>query len=183
MGKEKGVSELHGKEKEGKVNSDGVASKRTFEEVLGRRKETKNLDFKRQMDPIIRPLGAGTSSESPLVLGIRDKPPGRNAQYEASTYFQPISSGKAGAGSLIRDSEGIWITGFHAMVGKTNVLMEEIWGLREGLLLAKKCNLRRVEVESDSATLIKLLNGEVKEDHKLAKIIEECQNIMQEIDV
>ncbi|KAK6939235.1 Ribonuclease H domain [Dillenia turbinata] len=92
------------------------------------------------------------------------------------------SSGKAGAGGLIRDNEGIWITGFHVMVGKTDVLMAEIWGLREGLLLAKKCNLRRVEVESDSATLFKLLNGEVKEDHRLAKIIEECQNIMQEID-
>ncbi|KAH9667991.1 reverse transcriptase domain-containing protein [Citrus sinensis] len=46
------------------------------------------------------------------------------------------NDGEAGAGGVIRDSVGHWISGFCMRIGESSVLMAELWGLYQGLILA-----------------------------------------------
>ncbi|KAK6931680.1 Ribonuclease H domain [Dillenia turbinata] len=64
------------------------------------------------------------------------------------------SRGKAG--SLIRDHEGNWIVESSSIVECSNILATEIKGLWEGLMMAKRHNLKGVEDEADLADLVKM---------------------------
>ena len=44
--------------------------------------------------------------------------------------------GKQGLLGVIRDSVGHWISGFCMNIGECSVLMAELWGLYQGLVLA-----------------------------------------------
>jgi hypothetical protein len=69
-----------------------------------------------------------------------------------------ISSRCAGCGGVIRDDSGRWICGFSKFLGNTTADMTEIWGLYEGLCVARKCGIEKLEIQMDSSIVIQGLS-------------------------
>lgn len=84
-------------------------------------------------------------------------------------------SGSIGAGGLLRDNNGNWISGFTANLWKGKIIAAELWGLFFGLRLAWMRGFRSVEVEVDSATVVTLVNQQDNSLHPLHTLIRGCQ--------
>ncbi|KAL9436228.1 hypothetical protein AB3S75_022309 [Citrus x aurantiifolia] len=68
---------------------------------------------------------------------------------------------EAGAGGVIRDSAGHWISGFCIRIGESSVLMAELWGLYQGLILAWDVGIKRLLVEVDSLCVTQMIAKQV----------------------
>ncbi|MCI24657.1 ribonuclease H protein, partial [Trifolium medium] len=64
-----------------------------------------------------------------------------------------IGEGKAGCGGVLRDEEGRWIEGFTKALGDTNAYIAELWGIFEGLCLAKRKRVTKLELRTDSQVI------------------------------
>lgn len=62
------------------------------------------------------------------------------------------------AGSVLRDSNGKWITGFQKFVGKGSALNSELWAILLGLQVAKDRGIDIVILESDCKVGVDLIN-------------------------
>lgn len=88
------------------------------------------------------------------------------------------NSGKIGAGGVIRNDIGSWIKGFQVNLGIGDVLDAELWGLYYGLKLAIDNNMDNLEIESDSAILVKLVLDSDISVHPLGSIVSCCRALM-----
>lgn len=68
---------------------------------------------------------------------------------------------EAGAGGVLRDSVGHWISGFCMKIGESSVLMAELWGLFQGLTLAWDVGIKRLLVEVDSLGVTQMISKQV----------------------
>ena len=81
-------------------------------------------------------------------------------------------------GGLARTDQARWIEGFCGYVGNATVLTIELWGLRQGLKLAKERQWEEVEVESDSLVAVELANGNDNiANHPEKVLIEDCRRL------
>lgn len=71
--------------------------------------------------------------------------------------------GIAGCGGVIRDSRGLWLSGYCMSIGCTTAFKAELWGILKGMELAWNFGIRRLMVESDSLSIISFLNHKKKE--------------------
>ncbi|KAH9750393.1 putative ribonuclease H protein [Citrus sinensis] len=71
------------------------------------------------------------------------------------------NTGEAGAGGIIRDSFGNWISGFSMNIGESSVIMAELWGLYQGLSLAWNVGIRHLLVEVDSLCVTQMISQQV----------------------
>jgi ribonuclease HI len=62
-------------------------------------------------------------------------------------------SSRAGCGGVLRDEDGRWIQGFSKNLGSTTAYIAELWGIYEGLCMAKRRNIRKVELLTDSMVI------------------------------
>ena len=67
-------------------------------------------------------------------------------------------SGYAGAGGLIRDSNGNWLMGFTVNLGMCSVLSVELWGLLHGLRVAWDYGFRHLQVGVDNKSVVLFRN-------------------------
>lgn len=65
--------------------------------------------------------------------------------------------GMASVGGLLRDPRGAWVGSFSRAICFTNSMAAELWGLRDGLVLAKNLNIRKLLIEIDAQTVINVL--------------------------
>jgi ribonuclease HI len=91
-------------------------------------------------------------------------------------------SGKIGAGGVLRNHRGDWIAGFQVNLGIGGILEAEAWGLFHGLKLAQIHNILKLEIESDSAVLVNLVQGNSTELHPLGSLLSDCRKIMDTCD-
>ncbi|KAK2360500.1 Polynucleotidyl transferase, ribonuclease H superfamily protein [Trifolium repens] len=63
----------------------------------------------------------------------------------------------AGCGGVLRDDRGMWLVGFAKALGDTTAYMAELWGIYEGLKLAKHRGTTRIEVRTDSQVIAQSL--------------------------
>ena len=91
-----------------------------------------------------------------------------------------MASGLASAGGLIRDSASGWVTGFVLNIGVTNSLMAELWGVREGLLLARSLGLHDVVVELDALIIVQFLKSSVDLSHPCSALLEDVAALVRE---
>ncbi|BFG30493.1 hypothetical protein CerSpe_167670 [Prunus speciosa] len=89
-------------------------------------------------------------------------------------------SGAIGAGGLIRNSAGDWITGFAVNQGVGSSLEAELWGIFWGLHLAWDNGCSYVEVECDASSVVSLLAGPIASTHPLFSLINCCKLKMQQ---
>ncbi|KAH9666643.1 putative ribonuclease H protein [Citrus sinensis] len=78
-----------------------------------------------------------------------------------NTYGSYRNTGEAGAGGVIRDSFGNWISGFSMNIGESSVIMAELWGLYQGLSIAWNVGIRHLLVEVDSLCVTQMIFQQV----------------------
>ncbi|CAL1353630.1 unnamed protein product [Linum trigynum] len=79
--------------------------------------------------------------------------------------------GLAGAGGVLRDDSGRWISGFVAKVGEASAALAELWAFHYGLDIAWKSGCRALLVESDSQLAIQLINDRHDPVHPYATLL------------
>jgi ribonuclease HI len=60
---------------------------------------------------------------------------------------------RAGCGGVLRSDTGVWIEGFAKALGDTTAYMAELWGIYEGLSLAHRRGVTRLEIRTDSQVI------------------------------
>ncbi|KAL4351251.1 hypothetical protein GQ457_06G013060 [Hibiscus cannabinus] len=68
------------------------------------------------------------------------------------------SSGVGSVGGVVRDHSGAFLFSYSKSIGTTTVLQAELWGILEGLRIARDRGCVRIQVQSDSADAINLLS-------------------------
>jgi hypothetical protein len=68
-----------------------------------------------------------------------------------------ISDQKARCGGVLRSDKGIWIEGFAKALGDTTTYMAGLWGIYEGLRLAQRRGVTRLELRTDSQVIAQSL--------------------------
>ncbi|WJX23235.1 hypothetical protein P8452_12461 [Trifolium repens] len=68
----------------------------------------------------------------------------------------------AGCGGLIRDSGGQWLIGYARKIGMCDALHAEMWGMYEGLKIARSKGFSHLIVESDSKLLVDMVTNNCK---------------------
>jgi ribonuclease HI len=59
-----------------------------------------------------------------------------------------------GCGGVIRGSDGEWIRGFSKFIGRGDAYIAELWGVYEGVSLARQMNFDKMEVRIDSLEVV-----------------------------
>jgi ribonuclease HI len=67
------------------------------------------------------------------------------------------SDKRAGCGGILRRDNGMWVEGFAKALGDTTAYMAELWGIYEGLLLANRRAVERLELRTDSQIIAQSL--------------------------
>ncbi|GLT46248.1 hypothetical protein SLA2020_200190 [Shorea laevis] len=124
-------------------------------------------------------LSPGSSQKAPQLVCWEKPPEGCfKLNTDGSAHGNP---GPASAGGVIRDHLGRWLSGFACKIGFTSSLRAELWGIREGLLLAYQRNIRNLVVETDSSVAVQLLSHCVSSNHPLYSLILDCREILSRI--
>ncbi|KAL6144452.1 hypothetical protein ACLB2K_055145 [Fragaria x ananassa] len=92
-------------------------------------------------------------------------------------------TGKIGAGGVIRNHYGDWISGFQINLGVGEILDAEAWGLFQGLKLAVSLNINNLIIESDSAILVQLMNNSEFGNHPLGSLLQGCSSLMNKMEM
>lgn len=66
-------------------------------------------------------------------------------------------SSRIGAGGVIQNSVGDWVSGFSVNIAKGQILEIEVWGLYFGLRLAIDKGIQDIVDEMDAATTVLLI--------------------------
>lgn len=67
--------------------------------------------------------------------------------------------GKVGGGGLIRNSGGIWISGYARNIGSASSVLIELWALRDGFGFALSLGLAHLIVELDALVVVYFLDS------------------------
>ena len=88
------------------------------------------------------------------------------------------NSWDAGAGGVIRDSPGNWISGFCMNIGECPVVMAELWGLYQGLVLAWDAGIKCLLVEVDSLCISQMISKQVVVPNISYALVVAVQNLL-----
>lgn len=86
--------------------------------------------------------------------------------------------GPAGFGGVFKEERGHWVLGFYGRLADCTSLEAELWGIFRGLELVQSQGMEAVEVESDSATTIALIEGEAPAHSPHKTLIQECKAML-----
>ncbi|KAL5865655.1 hypothetical protein ACOSQ3_003169 [Xanthoceras sorbifolium] len=83
------------------------------------------------------------------------------------------------ASEVIRDAKKNWIFGFALKKGSGSVLEAKLWRMFEGLKLAWDAGLRKVFIDSNSMSIVYILNKEISLNHHLFNIVNNCKMLVR----
>ena len=66
---------------------------------------------------------------------------------------------KASAGGLIRNCMGTWTKDFSRSIGITHSMAAKLWGLHDGLVLARNLSIRKLIIEIDAKAVVTILKS------------------------
>ncbi|XP_019168955.1 PREDICTED: uncharacterized protein LOC109164864 [Ipomoea nil] len=89
------------------------------------------------------------------------------------------ATGLASAGGVLRDHEGAWLTGFTSKIGITSSFIAELWGLREGLKMARSWGVHWLTLEVDSEAVLNAVLGDNESRPEANTIIGDCKAFMR----
>lgn len=111
------------------------------------------------------------------VTLIRRKPPPVSWWKLNSDGSVDNSTGRVGAGGLIRDLDGRWMKGFSRLLGRVDRLMAEAWALWDGLKTAIDMEIDKLMIELDCKVFLDLVWGGSDLNLKLKPIILNCRRM------
>ena len=85
------------------------------------------------------------------------------------------ASGRAGAGDILRDSQGRWKAYFTVSTRLINNMTADLWGILKGIEMAWNSGERRVILETDSKAALELVQG-AGPDSLLSNLIHQIRN-------
>ena len=91
------------------------------------------------------------------VLHIGWKPPPFRFHKLNTDGFAKGNPGLASAGSVIRDHRGSWIGSFNRAIGHTHSLAAKLWGLRDGLSIARSLNIKKLLIKTDAQAAVNII--------------------------
>lgn len=91
-------------------------------------------------------------------------------------------TGKAGCGSVMRDSYGLWRGGLICNIGSCPPLQAEAWALLRSIQLAIHMNVRRAIFEGDSQELGAALNADTSTTNATCNILNACRRELRQLD-
>ncbi|GAU44140.1 hypothetical protein TSUD_188010 [Trifolium subterraneum] len=109
--------------------------------------ETKKLMMRSLLDRFIREC---------TRVEIGWKPPSDNF-VRLNTDGARKDNNKAECGGIIRGNHGEWLGGFAKVIGECSAFIAELWGVFEGLTLARRMGFRKVEVHIDSVVVVQVI--------------------------
>jgi hypothetical protein len=89
-----------------------------------------------------------------------------------------LSDRKAGCGGVLRNDNGYWIEGFAKALGDTTTYMAELWGIYEGLKLAQRRGVTRLELRTDSQVITKSLKDEISGSIMGCALMKRIKNLL-----
>ena len=89
------------------------------------------------------------------------------------------SGSSAVVGVAIRDSSGKLVGAQVYRFGQTSTLFAEVWGLRNGLLLAIQQQIQDLYIEGDNQVLIRILQGHYACPWTIQTLIEYIQHLLR----
>uniref|UniRef100_A0A2N9FRC0 RNase H type-1 domain-containing protein n=1 Tax=Fagus sylvatica TaxID=28930 RepID=A0A2N9FRC0_FAGSY len=123
-------------------------------------------------------------SKAITLIGWQPPPPGF---VRLNTYGSVLGNpGQTSAGGVLRDSNGNWIRGFSHNSGITNLLVAELWGLRDRLLLARDLKIRKLIFEIDAKSIVDLLKSKSignTDSHPYSALINDCRYLILSFEV
>ncbi|CAN1187916.1 Putative ribonuclease H protein At1g65750 [Linum perenne] len=104
--------------------------------------------------------------------------PGEEGWFTLNTDGSRISqSGATAIGGIIRDSTGKLVRAFCANVGNCSITRAELRAIVEGLKLAWSLGIKKVDVQSDSAAAVAMLQAGAHSAHKHVALVAEFLEI------
>ncbi|CAK9152727.1 unnamed protein product [Ilex paraguariensis] len=88
-----------------------------------------------------------------------------------------VKSGKipnTAAIGLLRNEDGMWITGFIGNLGTCPILTTELWPIRTGLTMAWEMRPHNIIMEADSEAAIQCIRSTNSDPHPAESIINDC---------
>lgn len=91
--------------------------------------------------------------------------------------------GLAGAGGLIRDSNGVCLRAFSRKLGVATSTCAELWAIRDALQCALNAGYNDIVLESDSKVAINLLSNCFNCNHAHYALIHDCRCLMDQLNI
>jgi ribonuclease HI len=89
-----------------------------------------------------------------------------------------IGERKAGCGGTLRNETDNWVDGFAKALGDTTAYMAELWGILEGLIMAKRRGVGRLDLRVDSAVIVKNLQGKKQGSTMGCSLMKKIYNLL-----
>lgn len=92
-----------------------------------------------------------------------------------------VNAGGASAMGIIKDANGSRINSCSMKIGHTYSMTTKIWGLHDGLTLAKDLNIRKFLVEVNALAIANIFffeNVEFDSTHPYSAIIIDCRSLL-----
>ncbi|KAH1114791.1 hypothetical protein J1N35_008169 [Gossypium stocksii] len=103
--------------------------------------------------------GATKKIPLPICVPISWKPPAVDS-LELNTDSSSIGNpGIGGAETIIRDHNGSWIIGSHCHFPFATNIETELWAVRDRLTLARRLDLRHLDIEVDATLIIHFMSN------------------------
>ncbi|GAU26714.1 hypothetical protein TSUD_314910 [Trifolium subterraneum] len=91
-----------------------------------------------------------------------------------------ISASRAGYGGVLRNETGIWIEGFTKALGDTTAYMAELWGIYEGLCLARRREVTRLEMHTDSQIIAQSLQDNKRGSNMGCTLMKKIRRLLED---
>ncbi|KAK9998875.1 hypothetical protein SO802_018478 [Lithocarpus litseifolius] len=95
---------------------------------------------------------------------------------DGSMYKAPI---KASGGGILRCSNGDWIAGFARKLRNISSTMDELWALRDGLIMAKQLGIVNICIEMDVEFLVYLASNPSVVNLMLEPFLTDCRDLIK----
>lgn len=90
------------------------------------------------------------------------------------------SPGAAGGGVIIRNDRGLLISGLSANFGRCTAFRAEVMALIRGLELAKNLQIKKLEIQLDSLTLVQALQSNTRECGGCTHDLNHIRNLLED---
>ncbi|MCH94985.1 putative non-LTR retroelement reverse transcriptase, partial [Trifolium medium] len=89
-----------------------------------------------------------------------------------------LSESKAGCGGVLRNETGNWIEGFTKALGDTTAYMAELWGIYEGLRLAQRREVMKLELRTDSQVIAQSLQDRKRGSNMGCALLKKIRSLL-----
>jgi len=139
--------------------------------------QTKFREIRNALDQDLH--GLNTLIEERLETWVHWESPMRGWKFLNVDGAVRGNPGRASARGVIRGEEGEWVIGFSENLGQCSVVKAELHGLLRGLKIAKDIPIHKLWVQSDSNTVVGMLNNPISCHAEFSHLKDQCRLLIE----